>query len=224
MRFLWKVLLATAFVFLAVGLWWAFFNTPPDYQQGYSVRIMFVHVPAAWMAFWIYFTGGLLSLAFIATRRKMLSEVVFAAMPVGLTFAVICIVTGSLWGKPMWGTWWVWDARLTSVLVLFLSYLAYVILWQAWDGNKKRDLICACFAVLATVNLPVVKFSVEWWYTLHQPSGMFVEGKVDDAFRIPLFIFLLCFTSFSAGVFLLRLQNLRANRERVEKIRIEAPK
>lgn len=205
---LWKVFFLFSLVLLGIGLWWAFFNTPPDYQQGYSVRIMFMHVPAAWMAFWIYFLGGILSLGFILTRRGILSIITFALMPIGLVFAAICIVTGSLWGKPMWGTWWVWDARLTSTFILFLSYLAYVILWRAWGSNPKRDLICASFTLLSAINLPIVKFSVEWWYTLHQPSGLFTQGKVDDAFRFPLAIFLLFFASFSITIFLMRFQHL----------------
>ena len=169
-------LAAAAALTLAAGLYLSFFVAPPDYQQGETVRIMFIHVPAAWVSSLCYVAMTGAALGTLVWRHPLADAAGKAAAPLGAVFTFICLVTGSLWGKPMWGTYWVWDARLTSVLVLFLVYLGLLGLWQAIDEPGRAARAAAILTLVGTVNIPIVKFSVDWWNTLHQPASVFRMG------------------------------------------------
>lgn len=170
----------TALLF-AAGLWFAF-ASPEDYQQGDTVRIMYVHVPAAWMGLAAYLALGVASFFGLVWRHSLADAAAKAAAPLGAAFTALALVTGSLWGRPMWGTWWEWDARLTSVLVLFLFYLGYMALHAAIDDEQKAARAAAVLALVGLVNLPIVKFSVDWWNTLHQPASVLrAEGPAMPA-------------------------------------------
>ena len=160
---------------LAIGLYGTF-EAPPDYQQGETVRIMYLHVPAAWLSMFIYAVMTSAALGTLVWRHPLADAAQKAAAPLGAAFTFVCLVTGSLWGKPMWGTWWVWDARLTSVLVLFLIYLGLVALWQTVEDPGRAARAAAILTVVGVVNLPIIKFSVDWWNTLHQPASVFRLG------------------------------------------------
>ncbi|MBP8246426.1 MAG: heme ABC transporter permease [Phenylobacterium sp.] len=166
---------ATVVLFLA-GVWLSF-TAPEDYQQGDTVRIMFVHVPASWLALMVYSVLGGCSFFALVFRHSLADAAARAAAPLGAAFTLLALVTGSLWGRPMWGTWWEWDARLTSVLVLFLFYLGYMALRASIDDEQKAGRAAAVLALVGLVNLPIVHFSVDWWNTLHQPSSVLRMGK-----------------------------------------------
>jgi heme exporter protein C len=161
-----------AVLFTGTGLYLALFNSPPDYQQGETVRIMYIHVPSAWMALFVYACMAGASAAGLIWRHPVADLLAKAAAPVGAAFTLICLMSGSLWGKPMWGTWWVWDARLTSVLVLFFLYLGYIALVNAFDDPTRGHRAAGILALVGVVNLPIIKFSVDWWNTLHQPASV----------------------------------------------------
>jgi heme exporter protein C len=166
---------AIAVVLALAGLWLGF-TAPEDYQQGDTVRIMFIHVPAAWMSMFVYACLGIASLLSLIFRHQLADAAARAAAPLGAAFTFLALVTGSFWGRPMWGTWWVWDARLTSVLVLFLFYLAYIALRASLDDEAKAARACAILALVGVVNLPIVHWSVEWWNSLHQGASVFRKG------------------------------------------------
>jgi heme exporter protein C len=187
--------LATAALF-GIGLYLALFVAPPDYQQGETVRIMFIHVPAAWLAMFGYTLIAVASLGTLIWRHPLADVAAKTAVPIGATFTFIALVTGSLWGKPMWGTYWVWDARLTSVLVLFLLYLGLMALWQAIDEPGRAGRAAAILALVGAINVPIIKFSVDWWNTLHQPASVFRAGgsTIDPSLLTPLFVMAIAFT------------------------------
>ena len=160
---------------ILAGLWFGF-TAPPDYQQGYTVHIMFIHVPAAWMSMFVYLCLGVASFLTLVFRHALAQAAARAAAPLGAAFTALAVVTGSLWGRPMWGTWWVWDARLTSVLVLLLIYLGYLALQAAIDDEAKAARACAILALVGLINLPIVHYSVNWWNSLHQGSSVFARG------------------------------------------------
>ncbi len=193
---------------LAAGLVLAFFVAPPDYQQGESVRIMFVHVPSAWMALFIYAVMALASAAALIWRHPLADLAAQQAAPIGAGFTLVCLASGSLWGEPMWGTWWVWDARLTSVLVLFFLYLGYLALVNAFDDPTRGARAGAILALVGVVNLPIIKFSVDWWNTLHQPASVMRLGKptIDVSMLVPLLVMAAAFTVFFVALLLLRLR------------------
>jgi heme exporter protein C len=179
-----------AVLLFGFGLYLALVASPPDYQQGDTVRIMYVHVPAAWLASGVYAMMAVASLAGFVWRHPLAELFVHAVAPLGAMFTAICLLTGSLWGKPMWGAWWVWDARLTSVLILFFLYVGYIELTRAFD-DPARGLRAGGILVMAgAINLPVIKFSVDWWNTLHQPSSILKMGgpTVDPSMLHPLFV------------------------------------
>jgi heme exporter protein C len=180
----------------AVGLYLAFFVAPSDYQQGETVRIMFVHVPAAWLAMFGYTLIAVASLGTLIWRHPLADVAAKAAAPIGATFTFVALVTGSLWGKPMWGTYWVWDARLTSMLVLFLLYLGLIALWQAVEEQGRAGRAAAILALVGAINIPIIKFSVDWWNTLHQPASIVRMGgpSIDAAMLAPLAVMALAFT------------------------------
>jgi heme exporter protein C len=162
--------LATVLGF-AVGLYLALLQSPPDYQQGETVRIMFVHVPAAWLSMAGYALLAVLGASLLVWRHPLAALMARATAPVGACFALVCLATGSLWGRPMWGTYWVWDARLTSMLLFFL-YLGHIALSRAYDDPDRGDRAAAILALVGVINLPIIKFSVDWWNTLHQPASI----------------------------------------------------
>lgn len=183
-------LTALVIILLGTGLYLSFFVAPPDYQQGETVRIMFIHVPAAWVAMGCYVVIAIAALGTLIWRHPLADVAAKAAAPIGATFTFIVLVTGSLWGKPMWGTHWVWDARLTSLLVLFLLYLGLIALWQAIEEPGRAGRAAAILALVGAVNIPIIKFSVDWWNTLHQPASVFrMSGSTIDASLLtPLFV------------------------------------
>ena len=191
----------------AAGLWLGF-EAPPDYQQGYTVHIMFIHVPAAWMSLFVYACLGVASFLSLIYRHALAEAAARAAAPLGAGFTLLALVTGSLWGRPMWGTWWVWDARLTSVLVLFLFYLAYMALQAAIDDEAKASRACAILALVGLVNLPIVHFSVYWWNTLHQGSSVFRAGgpAMPPVYLAPLLILALAYTTAFGALWLVRIR------------------
>jgi heme exporter protein C len=159
--------------FFVIGLYGAFITAPADYQQGETVRIMYVHVPAAWMALFVYAVMALASVVAIVFRHPLADAAAKVAAPLGAVFCFLALATGSLWGKPMWGAWWVWDARLTSMFVLFLLYIGYLAIWQAVEEPRRAAAIARIVALAGFVNVPIVKFSVDWWNSLHQPASVF---------------------------------------------------
>jgi heme exporter protein C len=189
-------LTAAALMVLSVGLYLSFFVAPPDYQQGETVRIMFVHVPAAWLAMFGYMLIAVAALGTLIWRHPLADVAAKTAAPIGATFCFIALVTGSLWGKPMWGTYWVWDARLTSMLVLFLLYLGLIALWQAIDEPGRAGRAAAILALVGVVNIPIIKFSVDWWNTLHQPASIVRAGgpTIDPSMLWPLLVMAADFT------------------------------
>jgi heme exporter protein C len=156
----------------AVGLYLALLQSPPDYQQGETVRIMFVHVPSAWLSMAGYALLAVLGASLLVWRHPLAALMARAAAPVGACFALVCLATGSLWGRPMWGAYWVWDARLTSMLLLFFLYLGHIALSRAYDDPDRGDRAAAILALVGAINLPIIKFSVDWWNTLHQPASI----------------------------------------------------
>ena len=183
-------------ILLGIGLYLAFFVAPPDYQQGETVRIMFVHVPAAWLAMFGYMLIAVAALGTLIWRHPLADVAAKTAAPIGATFTFIALVTGSLWGKPMWGTYWVWDARLTSMLVLFLLYLGLIALWQAIEEPGRAGRAAAILALVGAINIPIIKFSVDWWNTLHQPASIIRIGgpTIDPSMLWPLLVMASAFT------------------------------
>jgi heme exporter protein C len=169
------LMLATALA-LAVGLYLALVVAPPDYQQGQTVRIMFLHVPSAWLAMAGYALLAVLGASLLVWRHPLAALMARASAPVGACFCAVCLLTGSLWGRPMWGTYWVWDARLTSMLLLFFLYLGHIALSRAYDDSERGDRAAAILALVGAINLPIIKFSVDWWNTLHQPASVMRLG------------------------------------------------
>ena len=182
--------------FFAAGLYLGLFVSPPDYQQGDSVRIMYVHVPAATLASGVYVVMAVASAVALIWRHPLADVAAKAAAPVGAIFTLIALITGALWGQPTWGTWWVWDARLTSVLIMFFLYLGYMGLWQAFDDQRRAARAAAILALVGAVNLPIIKFSVNWWSTLHQPASILRMGgsSIDSSMLYPLLEMVLAMT------------------------------
>lgn len=179
-----------AAVTIAAGMYVAFLASPPDYQQGDSVRIMYIHVPAAWMALFVYVTMAIAAFIGLVWKHVLAELYTRAIAPVGAAFTAVCLATGSLWGKPMWGTWWVWDARLTSVLVLLFLYVGYMALVEAFDDEQKGANAGAALLLVGVINIPVIKFSVDWWNTLHQPASIIrMDGPaIDKSMLLPLLL------------------------------------
>jgi heme exporter protein C len=189
-------LTAVTLILLCLGLYLSFFVAPPDYQQGETVKIMFIHVPAAWLAMFGYMLIAVAALGTLIWRHPLADVAAKTAAPIGATFTFVALVTGSLWGKPMWGTYWVWDARLTSVLVLFLLYLGLLALWQAIEEPGRAGRAAAILALVGAVNVPIIHYSVVWWNTLHQPASVFRIGgpAIDPSLLAPLLVMALAFT------------------------------
>jgi heme exporter protein C len=199
---------AIAAALFAIGLPWALVFAPADYQQGDSARIMFVHVPAAWMCMFIYACMTGCAIAALVWRHLLAEAALRAAAPLGAGFTAIALITGALWGKPMWGAFWVWDARLTSVLVLFFIYLGVMAVFAALEESGKAGRAASILTIVGAVNIPIVKFSVDWWSTLHQPSSVFrPDGpKMAQEFLWPLLIMGTAYMAVFAWLWLLRIR------------------
>lgn len=202
------VAIVLALVTGTVGLYLALIASPVDYQQGETVRIMYVHVPAAWLAMLVYASMAAAAFSGLVWRHVVAEEYARAVAPIGAAFTLICLVTGALWGQPTWGTWWVWDARLTSVLVLFFLYLGYIALVNAFDDAQRGLNAGAVLLLLGVVNLPIIKFSVEWWNTLHQPASVLrLDGPSIHASMLwPLLVMALAYLFLFLALACLRLR------------------
>ena len=201
-----NILLIAMILIIFVGLIYALFISPPDYIQGDSVRIMYVHVPASFIALGCFGFIGIASILNLIFKIKFLPLMAKSLAPVGCLFSMISIVTGSLWGKPTWGIWWVWDARLTSTGILLLFYLAYIFTWQFTDNFEKANKISSVIGTIGLFNIPVIKYSVDWWNTLHQPSSITLTSAptIHYTMLIPLFIMFLGMLFYSLIIFLMR--------------------
>src|ERR1700720_2256976 len=182
---------------------------PDDYQQGATVKIMYIHVPAAWLGLFAWSLMSAAALGTLVWRHPLADVAARAAAPIGAAFTLMCLVTGSLWGRPMWGTYWVWDARLTSVLVLFLMYLGVIALWRTIDDPTRGARVVAVLTLVGAINIPIIKFSVDWWNTLHQPASVLrLDGPtLDRAFLIPLLVMALAFTLLFLTLHLAAMRN-----------------
>ncbi len=206
----------TGLLFVA-GIYFALFASPADYQQGETVRIMYVHVPSAWMAMGCYTFIAVMSATSLIWKHPLADIAARSAAPLGAGFTVIVLATGSLWGKPTWGTWWVWDARLTSVLVLFFLYLGHIALTHAFDNPQRGAKAAAVLALVGFVNIPIIKFSVDWWNTLHQPASLtrLDRPAIDPAMLTPLLLMGLAFMAYFVTMLLIRMRaDLNAARAR----------
>jgi len=194
---------------LGSGTALALFFSPADYQQGESVRIMYVHVPAAWMALFVYLNLALASASLLIWRHPLAGIAAQACAPIGAAFTFLALATGSLWGKPMWGAWWVWDARLTSVLILFFLYLGYLALLNAFEEPERGRRVGAILALVGLINLPIIKFSVDWWNTLHQPASISRIGApaIHSSMLWPLLVMAAGFMFFFVVVLLQRMRS-----------------
>ena len=190
---------------ISVGLVEALFLSPEDYIQSDSVRIMYVHVPAAWISLGIFSSIAVLSLSILIFKNKNFPLIAKSLAPSGLVFNIIALVTGSIWGKPTWGTWWAWDARITSMLILGLFYIIYIIAWKIISSNNVNK-VTSIIAIIGVINVPIVKFSVDWWSTLHQPSSVNILSKstIHESMLIPLIIMTAAFALFSILIFLMK--------------------
>ncbi|RXF69624.1 heme ABC transporter permease [Hansschlegelia zhihuaiae] len=208
---------------LAAGLYLGLFVAPADYQQGETVRIMFLHVPSAWLGMMAYVVMAVASLGVLVWKHPMADVSAKAAAPLGAAFTFLALAPGSLWGKPMWGTWWVWDARLTSFLILFLMYLGLMALRSAMEEPSRAAKACAILTLVGSINIPIVKFSVDWWNTLHQPASVIRAGKpaMDPSILVPL---LVCAVGFTLLFVTLHLAAMRTElvRRRLRTLRITA--
>jgi heme exporter protein C len=191
---------------LVLGLWEGLIVSPQDYVQGNSVRIMYVHVPSAWISLGIFSVIGILSIFSFIYKIKNFLIICKSLAPSGLVFNLIALVTGSIWGKPTWGTWWAWDARITSMLILFLFYFIYLVSFILFKKNKNLNKISSIIAILGLINIPIIKFSVEWWSTLHQPSSVKIlsETSIHNSMLLPLLIMTASFALFSLLIFLMK--------------------
>jgi heme exporter protein C len=188
-------LIAATVIAFAAGIITVYF-APDDYQQGATVKIMFIHVPSAWLGLFAWVLMSAAALGTLVWRHPLADVAAKAAAPIGAAFTLMCLLTGSLWGRPMWGTYWVWDARLTSVLVLFLMYLGLIALWRTIDEPSLAAKAAAVFTLVGAINIPVIKFSVDWWNTLHQPASVLRLGgsTIHSSILIPLLVMMLAFT------------------------------
>ena len=206
--YLFRPLLILSIILFTIGLLFSFYLSPDDYQQGSTVRIMYVHVPSAWLALLTYAIMTLYSILALAFRMPFGFIFNTAVAPIGAVFTLICIISGSLWGKPMWGTWWVWDARLTSVAILFIIYLIIIFMNLSFENRIVREKVVAIFILVGSVNLPIVKFSVDWWNTLHQPATISKLSKpnIDPSMMTPLIIMTFAFILIGITIAILRIK------------------
>ena len=201
-----KYVLVLFIIVLSIGLTEALILSPEDYKQSHSVRIMYVHVPSAWISLGIFSLIAFLSLSVFVFKNKNFSLISKSLAPSGFVFSIIALVTGAIWGKPTWGTWWAWDARITSMLILALFYLMYLLSWRIFENKEQVIKITSIIAILGFINVPIVKFSVDWWSTLHQTSSINILSKtsIHSSMLIPLAIMTAAFALFSILIFLMK--------------------
>jgi heme exporter protein C len=201
-------LAAATLVAFAIGIGQAYL-APDDYQQGATVKIMFIHVPAAWLGIFAWMLMSVAGLGTLVWRHPLADVAAKAAAPIGAAFTLMCLVTGSLWGRPMWGTYWVWDARLTSVLVLFLMYLGVMALWRTIEEPTRAARVVAVLTLVGAINIPIIKFSVDWWNTLHQPASVLRLGgsTIHPTILIPLITMTVAFTLLFLTLHLAAMRN-----------------
>ena len=208
-------------VLIGAGLYFALLDSPVDYQQGETVRIMYVHVPSAWLGLFAYMVMAGASLVALVFRHPLADVCAKSAAPLGAAFTFLALVTGSLWGRPMWGTWWVWDARLTSMLILLFLYLGYIALWATIEEPVRAARAAAVLALVGSINVPIVHYSVVWWNTLHQPASVFRIGgpEIATSMLIPLMLMAVGFTFFFVTMLLIRMR-VEILRRRVRALRL----
>tara|TARA_Y100000590_G_scaffold205893_1_gene233414 strand:+ start:2702 stop:3412 length:711 start_codon:yes stop_codon:yes gene_type:complete len=202
-----KYVLFLFIIVISIGLIEALILSPEDYKQSDAVRIMYVHVPAAWISLGIFSTLALLSFGSFIFKNKNFSLIAKSLAPSGFVFSIIALVTGSIWGKPTWGTWWAWDARITSMFILVLFYAMYLLAWRIYEDNEKVIKITSLIAIIGVVNIPIIKFSVDWWNTLHQPASINIlstNTAIHSSMLIPLSIMTAAFALFSLLIFLMK--------------------
>jgi len=201
-----KYVLLLFIIILSIGLTEALILSPEDYKQSHSVRIMYVHVPAAWITLGTFSTITFLSIVGYIFKIKNFFLISKSLAPSGFVFSIVALVTGSIWGKPTWGTWWAWDARITSMLILVLFYLIYLIVWRIYENDEKAFKISTIITILGIINIPIIKYSVDWWNTLHQPASVniFSNSSIHNTMLIPLLIMTAAFALFSALIFLMK--------------------
>lgn len=199
-----------AVLLIAAGLYLSLIGSPADYQQGDTIRIMYVHVPSAWLALALYFAMGIASAVYFIWRHNLADVAAASIAPVGMVFAGLCLITGSLWGKPTWGTWWIWDARLTSMLIQFLLFLGYMALRGALEDERLAARLAAILAMAGLLNLPIVKFSVEWWASLHQGASVFRSDgpSIDPSQLTPLLVMAAGFTCLAGWIVMFRMRTV----------------
>ena len=201
-----KYILFIFIVVISIGLLEALVISPEDYIQSDTVRIMYVHVPSAWISLGIFSVIAILSFGILIFKIKSFPLIVKSLAPSGLVFNIIALVTGSIWGKPTWGTWWAWDARITSMLILALFYAMYLIVWRIYDKEEKVYKISTFITILGIINVPIIKYSVDWWNTLHQPASINILSKssIHSSMLYPLLIMTAAFALFSLLIFLMK--------------------
>jgi len=201
-------LIYLSIITLVAGLVFVFYLSPDDYLQGSTVRIMYIHVPSAWLALLIFFIMTLYSIIGLAFKIPFGFIITSAVAPIGATFTLICLITGSLWGKPMWGTYWVWDARLTSVAILLFLYLIIIFLKNSFTNINVAEKITAVFVIVGSINLPIIKFSVDWWNTLHQPASIskLSSPSIDPSMLRPLILMTIAFTLIGLTIAIVRIK------------------
>ena len=202
------IILSTTMI--SLGLYYGLFDSPKDYQQGDAVRIMYVHVPSAWLASFLYFSLAIACIFYLVWKHPLADLIANAIAPIGLIFSILTLITGSLWGKPMWGTWWVWDARLTSMLILFFFYLGFILLSNAFERKIDGSKTASVLAIIGLINLPIIKFSVDWWHTLHQPSSILrMDGpSIDKEMLFPLALMMVGFSLFSLYLIIINVKTM----------------
>ena len=201
-----KYVMALFAVVISIGLVEALILSPEDYKQSHSVRIMYVHVPAAWISLGIFSSITLLSITGYIFKNKNFFLIAKSLAPSGLVFNIIALVTGSIWGKPTWGTWWAWDARITSMLILALFYLMYLVVWRIYQDKEEVFKITTLITIFGIINVPIIKYSVDWWNTLHQPASISIlsNSSIHSSMLIPLIIMTAAFALFSLLIFLMK--------------------
>ena len=212
-----KPLLLISILSLVIGLVFVFFISPDDYQQGSTVKIMYIHVPAAWLSLMTFFIMTIYSIIALAFKIPFGFIVNTAVAPIGAVFTLICLITGSLWGKPMWGTWWVWDARLTSVFILFLIYLIIIFCRHSFSNLGVGEKITAVLIIVGSINLPIIKFSVDWWNTLHQPASIskLSSPSIDPSMLWPLIIMTISITLIALLIAIIRIKSTILERKTI---------
>ena len=210
------------FIILIIALTFALLISPPDYIQGDSVRIMYVHVPSAWIGLFSYTTIALLSILNFIFKIKNLNLITKSIAPIGLMFTCLAIITGSLWGQPTWGTWWAWDARITSMVILSIFYILYILAHKLIEKEDRANKISNIIAIIGLINIPVIKYSVDWWNTLHQPSSIKISGAnyIHTSMLLPLMLMLLVLLLYCALIFLMKYKTeiIRIKKKNVKRI------